>query len=545
MSLAPQQVPPVPEETAEVARAAFPKGNVYLQMRDEFGSIYTDDEFADLYPKDGQPAVRPWRLALVTVMQFAENLSDRQAAEAVRDRIAWKYALSLELTDPGFDASVLSEFRARLATHTASRRLLDAMLAQFKEKGLLKVRGQQRTDSTHVLTAVRALNRLESVGETLRHTLNSLATVAPEWLVAQIAPDWFDRYSKRVEQFRLPRSKKARQELAETIGRDGYHLLTAIYQADEMPWLRELPAVEVLRQVWVQQFWCDSGQVKQRDVKDMPPTARWICSPYDVEARYCTRRQTTWIGYRVHVTETCDPDQPRLITQVETTPATTQDVDMTEIIQDDLAAHDRLPGEHLVDAGYVDADNLACSQRKHGTDLIGPTRPDTSWQARTEDGLDITKFTVDWDAQSATCPAGHQSVVWAEGLSQYGASVIRVHFPINACEPCHLRSRCTRGLHRGLTLRAREQHEALFTARQREQTDDFKAVYRKRAGVEGTISQVLRVCGLRRSRYVGSVKTHLHCIGAAVAINLVRAVNWLDEIPLAATRKSRFAALAA
>jgi transposase len=127
-------VPPVPEETAEVARAAFPKGNVYLQMRDEFGSIYTDDEFADLYPRDGQPGVRPWRLALVTVMQFAENLSDRQAAEAVRDRIAWKYALSLELTDPGFDASVLSEFRTRLATHEASRRLLDIMLTQFKEK---------------------------------------------------------------------------------------------------------------------------------------------------------------------------------------------------------------------------------------------------------------------------------------------------------------------------------------------------------------------------------------------------------------------------
>jgi transposase len=333
--------------------------------------------------------------------------------------------------------------------------------------------------------------------------------------------------------------------LVETIGRDGYHLLTAIYQAEELPWLRELPAVEILRQVWVQQFWCDQGWVKQRPVKDMPPTEQWICSPYDVEARYSTRRQTTWIGYRVHVTETCDPDQPRLITQVETTTATTQDVDMTAVIQEDLAAHDRLPGEHLVDAGYVDADNLAHSQRAYQIDLIGPARPDTSWQAGDEEGLDITQFAIDWEAQSVTCPAGHQSVVWAEGISQYGTSVIRVHFPRSACESCNQRSHCTRGPKRGLTFRQREPHEALITARRREQTDEFKTTYRKRAGIEGTLSQVLRVCGLRRSRYVGLTKTHLHCIGAAAAINLVRVVNWLDEIPLAATRKSRFAALAA
>src|SRR5262245_26584709 len=176
MSLHPQPIDPVPAETARVARAAFPRGNVYLRMRDELGSLYTDEEFAALFPPRGQPAAAPWRLALTLVMQYAEGLSDRQAADAVRGRLDWKYALGLELTDPGWDASVLSEFRARLVAGGAELLLLDAMLARFTAAGLLKARGRQRTDSTHVLAAIRWLNRLECVGETLRHALNALAT---------------------------------------------------------------------------------------------------------------------------------------------------------------------------------------------------------------------------------------------------------------------------------------------------------------------------------------------------------------------------------
>ena len=159
MSLQPQEIAPVPEETQRIARAAFPRGNIYVRMRDEIGTIYDDPMFAQLFPSRGQPAESPWRLALITVMQFVEGLSDRQAADAVRSRIDWKYALSLELTDPGGDASVLCEFRARLVEDAAGPALLEAMLSRFKERGLLKVRGRQRTDSTHVLAAIRTLNR--------------------------------------------------------------------------------------------------------------------------------------------------------------------------------------------------------------------------------------------------------------------------------------------------------------------------------------------------------------------------------------------------
>jgi transposase len=153
MSLQPQEIAPVPEETERIARAAFPKGNIYLRLRDEIGTIFDDPMFAPLFPARGQPAECPWQLALITVMQFIEGLSDCQAADAVRSRIDWKYALGLELTDPGGDASVLCEFRARLIAGNLEQALLETMLARFKERGLLKARGQQRTDSTHVLAA--------------------------------------------------------------------------------------------------------------------------------------------------------------------------------------------------------------------------------------------------------------------------------------------------------------------------------------------------------------------------------------------------------
>src|SRR5829696_2823051 len=182
MSLHPQPITPVPEQTARVAHAAFPKGHPYLTLRDHLGTIFQDEDFATLFPAWGYPGLPPWRLALGTIMQFREHLADRQAAEAVRARIDWKYLLGLELTDAGFDFSVLSEFRDRLLTGKAEQRLLDTLLDCCRHHGLLKARGQQRSDSTSVLAAIRVLNRLELVSETLRAALNEIATVAPDWL---------------------------------------------------------------------------------------------------------------------------------------------------------------------------------------------------------------------------------------------------------------------------------------------------------------------------------------------------------------------------
>src|SRR5262245_58666096 len=151
MSLQPQELPPIPEEKMRIACAAFPRGNLYMRMRDELGTIDEDHLFAHLFPPRGQPAASPWRLALTTVKQFAEGLSDRQATDAVRSPIDWKYALSIELTDPGFDHTVLSEFRTRLVAGRSEQLLLATMLTQLRARGLLKTRGHQRTDSTHVI----------------------------------------------------------------------------------------------------------------------------------------------------------------------------------------------------------------------------------------------------------------------------------------------------------------------------------------------------------------------------------------------------------
>ncbi len=228
MSICPQLFPPVPDDTARIARAAFRRGNPYVLLRDRLGAVFADADFADLYPKRGQPAYAPWRLALVTLMQFREGLSDPQAAEAVRGRIDWKYLLALDLTDHGFDFSVLCEFRARLLQHGATERLLARLLDAAREGGLLKARGRSRTDSTHVLAAVRDLNRLELLGETLRATLNAIAIAAPDWLRALAPAEWHERYDRRVEDMRLPDARLKRDAYAVQVGADGFLLLDVL-----------------------------------------------------------------------------------------------------------------------------------------------------------------------------------------------------------------------------------------------------------------------------------------------------------------------------
>jgi transposase len=246
MSLKSLPIPPVPEEIARVARAVFPHGNVFMQLRDMLGTIYTDEAFADLFPTHGQPALAPWRLALVTVFQFMENLTDRQAADAVRDRLAWKYALSLELTDTGFDHTVLSEFRARLIEGNAEQRLVDLLLERCREGGWLKVRGRQRTDSTHILAKIRSLNRTLCVAQTMVSVLNVLSEVAPEWVCAHVPVEWVERYGERLSHERLPKEEEERKQYANQVGADGWMLLDAL-QAPSLPdWMKALPAVTTL-----------------------------------------------------------------------------------------------------------------------------------------------------------------------------------------------------------------------------------------------------------------------------------------------------------
>ena len=546
--LRPEKEQDIPELTRYVAKAAFPKGNVFMTMRDELGQIFRDEEFAELYPALGQPAESPARLALVTVMQYVENLTDRQAAEAVRERISWKYALGLELTNQGFHYSVLSEFRQRLIKGGVERLLLEKLLSRCADRGLLKGKNKQRTDSTHVLAAIRTLTLLELVGETMRYALDEIARLSPTWLAKQVRPEWFKRYERRFDSYRLPKGKKKRQELAVTIGQDGYRLLAAAWQPSVPPSVRELPILDIMRRIWLQQYYCSDGKVHWRTKRQygQPPAGTMIGSTVDLDAKYRVKRSTEWVGYLVHLTETCVAEHPRLITHVATTSASIHDSKMTATIQDDLAARDLLPETHLVDEGYTETDLLLSCQEK-GIDLVGPLPSSKSWQARTEGAFDHTAFHIDWERRVATCPNGKKSSSCSDRKTWRGTRNLLFSFHKVDCIPCPERHRCTRAKsgHRTLTIYPQMRYEALQQARSRQQTDEFRILYAERAGIEGTISQGVRKLGLRRARYIGLPRVHLQHVATAAAINVVRAASWLMGEDPEPTRKSPFQSLAA
>jgi len=315
---------------------------------------------------------------MVTVLQFAEGLTDRQAADAVRSRIDWKYILGLELGDPGFDYSVLSEFRGRLIAGKAEERLLDQLLTVLKEHHLIKDRSRQRTDSTHIWAAIRRINRLEKVGETLRAALNDLATMAPEWLKARIDADWYVRYGTRIEESRLPKEQKEQELLAIQMGKDGRQLLAWVYESGSASAIRENGAVEILRRVWIQEYYQQEEEISWRDAENAPPGEQRIHSPYDTEARYSEKRGVGWVGYKGHLTETCEEDTPHIIVQVKTTPAPEPDFEVIPHIQQDLASKNLLPGDHLMDQGYMIIRHVVAAEREYAIRVGKPKQPRVS-----------------------------------------------------------------------------------------------------------------------------------------------------------------------
>ncbi|MGH3125581.1 MAG: transposase, partial [Streptosporangiaceae bacterium] len=413
-----------------------------------------DGQFATAFGTRGRPGWSPSRLALVTVLQRAENLTDRPAAEAVRTRIDWQYLLGLGLDDPGFDHTVLAEFRAKVADAGLEQVALDALLVKLAADGLIKAGGKQRTDSTHVVAAVAALNRLGLAGESVRAAVEALAAAHPAWLAQRVClADWTRRYGTPMTSWRPPASKAKQDELAIAYARDGYALLEAVYDESAPAWLREIPAVGVLRRVLLQNYTrviTSSGRevIRRREKEPegdgLPPGHTRIASPYDLDARWGVKREELWLGYKLHVTETCDDAPPcscrpaadgdregghcaggrehgkgcarlvfpNLITCVATTDATVTDNQMTGAIDDELAGKNLAPGRHYLDSGYLSAALALSEAARHGIALIGPLLADTSAQARAGNGYARADFTVDYDHKAVTCPQGKTSVSW-------------------------------------------------------------------------------------------------------------------------------------
>ena len=554
MSLHPRPWPEVPAVTAQVAKAAFgTRGALPIRIRDELGGWYQDGDFAGAYPARGRPGLSPAQLAMVTVLQFTEDLTDRQAADAVRSRLDWKYCLGLELADPGFEFTVLSGFRSRLLDGAAERVIFDALLARLAELGLVGAGGRARTDSTHVLGRIRDLNRLELAGEAVRAALEALAAAAPGWLAGVIDASWQQVYGQRVDSMRLPEDEAARGQLAVQYGRDGYHLLGQAHGPGAPGWLAGLPAVRALRLIWIQQYYRETGAAGEKVIwreageHGLPPGRARIVSPYDLDARYSEKRGTGWTGYKVFLSESLSgpaaddprtgrPARPQVITSVDTTPAAVADVAMTTPVHDQMAVSGLTPGEHVVDSGFMSGDELAAA-RLRGITLLGPLRASRSAQLR-PGGYAITAFTIDFDREQATCPRGTASSSWTPFTRGDGVQLIRVQFPAPACRACPDRDQCTTAARAGrqLSLRPRQIHQAVLAARAAQDTPQFKDRYRARAGVEGTIAQATHVTGIRRARYAGLAKTRLEHLAAATAINCIRLDAWYAGKPLDRTR---------
>src|SRR5260370_2029996 len=468
-------------------------------------------------------------MALVTVLQALENLSDRQAAEMVRGRLDWKYALSVTLDDQGFDASILVEFRQRLLEHGREDRLLEPILRVCREHGWLKAGGKQRTDATFVLANVRGLSSLESVGESLRATLNELAEVDPDWLLGVISPDWFDRYVHRFELQRFPKGEQAQALLRRQVGEDSWHLLQAAMDEHAPQQVRDCPSLGLLHQVWDQHFECVEGLIGFRDGPAVESAER-VMYPYETDARASRKRDTEWVGYKVHLTETCgEEEEVHLIVQAQITAATEQDVEETMPLLGDLQARDLVPEVRLVDSGYVSGEVLA-DHAELGIALVSPLKQEGGWQHET--GYGLSAFQVDWQQQQVRCPQGQLSQNWCPGRHNRGEEVIRVSFSAVTCQACPVKALCTkREKHKGriLTLSPQPVHEARQRRRAEQRATAFQERYALRAGIEGTISEGARSHGLRRARHSGKRDTQLRAKAIAAAINLVRIHQMLQR----------------
>ena len=334
--------------------------------------------------------------------------------------------------------------------------------------------------------------------------------------------------------------------MARVIAADGERLLAAVDAATDQPVLAQLPAVVTLRRVWAEQYTGEPGQLRWREVKDMPSPAGLISSPYDTEARYSTKREVEWVGYKVHLTETCDEDRPHLIVNVETTPATTPDDNMIEVVHESEERRDLLPGEHLVDKGYTDSEVLVDSQREYGVTIVGPVAEDPELAGACRRGLRQGELRGGLGPSGGDLPGGQgEHLLAAEHLPEErhglrGAvraeGLHAVSVPV-AVHEGRSRSRGSSGCCRVSSTRRCRRPAAS------RRTEEFRSRYAARAGIEGTHEQAIRRCGLRRCRYIGEAKAHLQHLLTAAAINLVRLSDWWAGTPLSRTRCSRFAAL--
>jgi transposase len=521
MTLRERDLSRMPEDIGAIGSQVLRVDDPYRVIGERLADIVSDEQFAALYEPTGRRSVWPSVLALVTIFQFLEDLPDREAARQVVVRLDWKYALHLPLGYQGFDFSCLSYFRRRLLEHEQSRVLFDAILGRVRALGFLKKHGKQRTDSLGVVGAVRELSQLELMREAVRLALRALLVADSGWVEATVPAAFRTLYLERRSDYRLTAAER-QAELVQ-VGQDGAWLLDQL-AAEDAAVLRGLAEVATLATIWRQRYERIDRQVRRRATT--VDATELIVTPHDPGVRIGQKRGHVWWGDTVHVTETIaepaapgeavDPaDQVRFITDVTTAGASSGDGAALAEIRDHLSERDLLPTEQVVDSGYVSGKPLAESEAA-GIDLVGPPLADTS-----TNGFKLPDFQIDREARQAVCPAGQTSTKWAVRTERDGSQSIQIRFPAAVCNACPLRPQCTTSAS-GRNLSLSEHYERLVARRAEAQTPAFRDKLKTRAGIEATLSELVRRHGLRRHRYRGDAKRHFEHLLKAAACNLKR-----------------------
>ncbi len=515
MSLKTEFPKAIPEETRQVVEPLLSEDNVYRLIGQEIEQMLDEAVLAEMYDEEGRPAINPIVLTLVTVFQFLEKLPDRLAAEMAVMRLDWKYALRQSLAWTDFHYADLCNFRKRLLKHGQEQVAFEQVVKYLRERGYLKAGGKQRTDSTHLLGAVMRLSRLELVWETLRVALRALVNADAPWTLRALPKSFVTTYSARQQDYRLSQEEVA-QAMRQT-GQDGTWLWEQVVLQDRAD-LLELPEMVQLRRVWDEQFTRQpDGSTHPRPPGDMGGDV--INSPHDPDVRYGDKGSRNWVGYKLQITETADTGAARFITDITVTSTIEQDNDSLTKLQPRLVDRQVVPAQQYVDQGYMSGDNLARSL-EHGIDLRGFIR-EGNVTKRPE--FRLSQFDIDLNQRRAICPAGKRSVKWATSKAEV-ANLIAYHVSFGRqCQTCPFfgPDLCTdKASGRHLSV---SRHHVLLQARRHEaDTLAFQVEMHVRAGIEGTLSELVRAHGARRARYRGLAKNLLQALFIAAAANLKR-----------------------
>ena len=478
---------------------------------------------------NGRPAIDPVLLCGVTLLQFMEKVSDRRAAEQVAYHLGWKYALDLELPYEGFHPTVLVYFRDRLEEKKAERVIFDGIVELLIELGLIKRAGKQRIDSTDILGYVKEMSRLECAAETLRLALEGLAGV-----VVSQRPEFWDRlwslYVQSEVGWRL--SKAERDSRYRQCGQDIKELMEWIDKSAAK--LSEMESIKLLRRVFAEQFEVVEGTIRPRRTRP----SRSVQNPHDPDAHYADKGTKQWIGYKVHVVESVDPEQPakvkaepgeHFITEILTTEAAENEkTGLAEALKRQQAQHEIKPQAVYADAGYVTESTLSQAEA-NAMELLGPTRPDPHKRPYNADG-----FVVDVANQRAVCPQGKTSTQCSHIQDSYmGTEYYRLEWG-SQCDSCPVQKQCTRAKNGRRILVVGLRHDLVEQRRKEMKQAEFSRSMYPRNGIEGTHSELVRGHGLRRTKYRGLNRVSLshYFIGAACNVKrYLRRLAFQIELP--------------